>query len=861
MVYPPDEKEVAKLEKELKKKKSVYDRSRPPTLKGSIKFYENKKVGKKTIPIASINDAYSAYAIYPQSKPLIDASTLVKLEGTITIHSNPPTQTEGFVFVMPEVHAAVSGFEMMLRWLFPVYDTFALYGRPQRLVADSLDPRSLMFAMPTERRYGYLELLDVAGLISEPGSQGWNECEWRKRLKELTQRRMTAIAADGGSRRNSRRGSDRASIQSTPAVSWGAPPVNVPGTADGIPRIDSALAGQNAQGGLETPRYHQHHRSASDSFQNRSPMTRDAPPPLHPHATNLNQYDSARRIPYPPQDEIPDRTTGAPVPELQHLNLAPTPQPVSKPPGFSHAPGPAPPANKLAHSPELRRAKSRMSNGTLSQLAGAGGIAAQQGVAEYQRGIEQQRLQDEQQWKPQQQQGRGVHNTAILPGSHANPGLREGMVDLQRLSHEFAAPDYRAPEERSSFSATNIPSYYHRNNPNSNYPNLAQGYNPVGSRGPGLDAFPNQQVAAVAGYNYSGASRSSYESARSSYDAGTGANLRSIQRKPIPSSPAGNTEARAPLKRVKTNMSGSSSNYDEPPLTTPGLEAVAAAQGRPSYDRPSFERPRTGVMKTVGGNQDAPPRGSNDTPTIDFGPTIIYERNRLDKREISPMRQNPAYSAGPQQLQPRRTPEPQQNQGPRHAEWRPGMVSNATAVATRAMTPEGFVRERANAAKQPSQYAHQRRKLSNNNMRTNTPPQGRSDYFGTARNNTSQDLHQMQQQRPGSRGAGATLGNQEKELNARKRTEISRMTGAPLISLAGNANPQRNNGPQMQQGLLGSIDQRELEKRQMRMGVNEQQRAQAQQAQQRSGQQHGYGQQSSYGAYGQQGNQLYGQQQ
>lgn len=443
------------------------------------------------------------------------------------------------------------------------------------------------------------------------------------------------------------------------------------------------------------------------------------------------------------------------------------------------------------------------------------------------------------------------------------------MVDLKRLSYEFAAPDYRAPEERSSFSATNIPSYYHSNNPNSNYPNLAQGCNPEGPRGPGLDAFPNQQVAAVAGYNSSGAFRSSNESARSSYDAGTGANLRSIQRKLIPSFPARNTEARAPLNRVKTNMSGSSSNYDEPLLTTPDLEAVFAAQGQPSYDRSSFERPRTGVMKTVGCDQDAPPRRSNDTLTIDFGPTINYERSRLVKREISPMRQNPTYSAGPQQQQPRRTPEPQyrqgrQNQGLRHAEWRPGMVSNTAAVGTRAMTPEEFVRERANAASQPPHYAHQRQNPSNNNMRTNTPPQGpsgRSDYFGSARNNTSQDLHQQQQQRPGSRGAGATLGNQEKELNARERTEISRMTGAPLVSLAGNANLQRNNGPQMQQGLLGSIDKREMEKRQMRMGVNEQQRAQAQQAQQRSGQQHGYGQQSNYGTYGQQGNQLYGQQQ
>ena len=179
VITPPDEKEVQKLQKSLKKK-SAYDRV-IPTLKGNVKFYDTKRVTKKVQPIATINDAYSAYAIYPQSKPLIDQSTLVKVEGNITIHSTPETTTEGFVFVMPETHPAVSGFEMMLRWLFPLYDIFALYGRPNRLIADTRNTQSLMFALPQERRYGYLEILDVASLIHESGSQNWNEREWRLR--------------------------------------------------------------------------------------------------------------------------------------------------------------------------------------------------------------------------------------------------------------------------------------------------------------------------------------------------------------------------------------------------------------------------------------------------------------------------------------------------------------------------------------------------------------------------------------------------------------------------------------------------------------------------------------------------------
>ncbi|KAL9129280.1 MAG: hypothetical protein Q9217_002227 [Psora testacea] len=236
VITPPDEKEIQKQQKQTKKK-SAYERAAP--LRGKIQFFDTKKT-KKAMPIATINDAYSAYAIYPQSKPLIDQSTLIKVEGTITIHSTPNVTTEGFVFVMPEVHPAVTGFEMMLRYLFPLYDTFALYGRPTRLLADTLDSRSLMFALPQERRYGYLEILDVAGLIHEKGSQTWSEREWRKRLKDLTSARMTRMTANGRSRsrassyrdvRNSLPGGrnlryeDGASIKSTPSLQDAAPPI------------------------------------------------------------------------------------------------------------------------------------------------------------------------------------------------------------------------------------------------------------------------------------------------------------------------------------------------------------------------------------------------------------------------------------------------------------------------------------------------------------------------------------------------------------------------------------------------------------------------------------------------------------
>ncbi|CAD0038310.1 unnamed protein product [Aureobasidium pullulans] len=148
IISPPDEKEWAKYQKALKKR-DTYDR-KVEVPKGDIKFYETKRVTKKTRPIATIKDAFAAYAIYPH------------------------------------------GFEMMLRWLFPVWDVFALYGRPNRLIADSLDQRGLMFAMPRDRRYGYLDILDVSGLIHTKGSQTWSEQDWRREMKKLTSHRMNA---------------------------------------------------------------------------------------------------------------------------------------------------------------------------------------------------------------------------------------------------------------------------------------------------------------------------------------------------------------------------------------------------------------------------------------------------------------------------------------------------------------------------------------------------------------------------------------------------------------------------------------------------------------------------------------------
>jgi CCR4-NOT transcriptional complex subunit CAF120 len=392
VISPPDEKEFAKAQKLAKK--NPYDRIRMP--KGDVRFYDTRKVTKKTRPLATISDAYAAYAIYPQAKPLIDQSTLVKLEGLITQHTKPEKTTEGFVFVMPEVHPAVSGFEMMLRWLFPVFDTFALYGRPTRLVADVIDQRGLMFAMPRDRRYGFLDTLDVSGLIHTKGSQNWSERQWRNEMKKLTSARMTAMME--GSPRPSEQLSQRRATTSRQSL----PPNRMslrfeenvthssPGSRSGSPA--GAFRGPTSDrtdSGPHTSAGGPHKRSASDVYAYRKRATDtpsrlsqeigrdgdDIAPRPPPHGMNS---DSAISDTYSPESMSPITADGrmsvygsyeqaAQQSVHRQSNM---PLPVVSPPAFAHAPSDRPVGN-LNHASDLRRAHAAVDEDTLYQMQDA----------------------------------------------------------------------------------------------------------------------------------------------------------------------------------------------------------------------------------------------------------------------------------------------------------------------------------------------------------------------------------------------------------------------------------------------------------------------------------------------------------
>lgn len=651
VITPPDEKEVQRLQKQINKKKSAYDRSRPPLLKGDIKFYDSKKT-KKMKPIATISDAYSAFALYPQSKPLIDASTLVKVEGSIIIHSNPPTTSEGFVFVMPEVHPAVTGFEMMLRWLFPVFDTFGLYGRPGRLIADIQDPRSLMFAMPKHRRYGYLEILDVTGLILEQGSENWKEGEWRKKMKELTGKRMAAIEAGSqvNSRYSSRRSTrnsfgpsrtriqfdDAASVRSSPSVPWSNGP-DAPANG-AMPRTDSAPA---TAGVFSPPRSQPmaHQRSVSethglDRYQQDAPGydgQYDVAPPPPPHVVGFasGREGSSLRyrsdIPSTPERVSSEDEQGAratPVRELQDLQTVASPEPVAMPPAFAHAPG-SMPISKPYHSPELRRENSRMSSTTLDQLAGAGGVAAGQYSLPgdgYGPGEEERR----QQYSEGSGQ-RGVLSDASANEYSANHNLREGLVTNSKARYSFEEPcpltppndetksdqpPQQFPYDTSHKLPSTIPHFSSVRDENSSRPAIT-------SQDSTTQHHHVPQTSLDSTYSTSSESRN-----RSSYSA--------VTRKPVPNR---NPVVEAPsssdnlmdsdgssrhivdettFDTVKNNdqglnlgantqiyrqNSGISSNYDDSASTN----SPDYASTRRSVDtQKSVEKPRAGVMKTVG---------------------------------------------------------------------------------------------------------------------------------------------------------------------------------------------------------------------------------------------------------------------
>jgi CCR4-NOT transcriptional complex subunit CAF120 len=855
VVSPPDQKEYAKLQK-TQKKANVYER--PTVLKGDIKFYDSKKVKKNTKPIATVKDAYSCYAIYPQSKPLIDQSTLVKIEGKITVHSSPESTTEGFVFVMPESRPAITGFEIMLQYLFPVFDTFNLYGRPNKLVADVLDTRGLMFAMPPNRRYGWLEIWDVVGLINTDGSSTWSERQWRKQLKDLTSLRMQAQLGDvdvngarpsrrntvsrGGfasSRASSLRFDDNGSVRSSPSTRQSSPAraarfdfdTSGPrrsGTAPPVP-----LSSSRHQRSVSEANGHSKYQAAPPRFGPGHDSDGDLPPapPAHGVYNTQPQYREGSDSDESPSHEPRD------LPQMPIAPSAPPRGPVDAPPALAHGPYQQPPIRPTLASG--MKPNANVDPATLQQMADASNGSFPSGVAAAGAAAA---------WRSQesiQSRRSGDYNT------YGDNGQQMYL----------SAPSRPPPTDRNSGSRlATIPA-----SPYVEHAEFVQPsgmYQPMAPPVPEHAQLPEQEPSQELPY-------------RPHSGSGSG----QVQRKPVPGRfPSASQEDDARSTTSSSNLdslrndivdpealdalmyqqamlnrqpSASSSVYeDDARSATPDYASEASEEIQPrQLPSRSADRPRSGILRIAGDpnvkiksdlegeaytashNQPV----SNDVPAFDFGPTyaLPLEAKRpgtsgtmtqeMHDGSFSRSRENLAMTPNEQKRQSyisgRTTPNTALHMrngsgspnvsDSRSVAWHPVTTSSHQQTDRQTLDPEEWVKHRASQQPQNFVYGHGR-----TNSHTPPPLGGRQrsgDWAHLPRTPDSLAGNgrppSRPLSRPQSRGAEALLEQRSTSLSAYEQEQAARLTNTTLLTgVTGHKKRQPS------QGLTGYIDYREKEK-------------------------------------------------
>lgn len=155
---------------------------------GFIYFYENEKMSKKLL-MAKITSISSVYALYPRNYTIIDKSTLIKLDGAIQFDQKESSKSCS-IFLMPEQHTSVPGYDTLIRFLIPLMDSFNLYGRPTRLNADKTDIDSLLFGLPVLPKVHYLEVDDLLPMADNLGSIDWDQNEWNANIKKFLKSKL-----------------------------------------------------------------------------------------------------------------------------------------------------------------------------------------------------------------------------------------------------------------------------------------------------------------------------------------------------------------------------------------------------------------------------------------------------------------------------------------------------------------------------------------------------------------------------------------------------------------------------------------------------------------------------------------------
>jgi len=304
-----------------------------------------------------------------------------------------------------------------------------------------------------------------------------------------------------------------------------------------------------------------------------------------------------------------------------------------------------------------------------------------------------------------------------------------------------------------------------------------------------------------------------------------------------------------PSSHRQTSGKGAADSHFNDASSTDSPDYASTRKSSETQD--SVERPRAGVLKTIGDGSSSSgtgfvnsPKSEFDIPEVNFGPTLNYGAATIPRdkapgphssRPFSPTAGRKSPGPGPGLSHHRQESDDTLR---RAVPWQPGAASGAPSN-DHTVSPEQFVQQRVAAAAAPL-YSHQRNPSANtlNELRSGTPtsPNKRPGSHGrTHSRHNSADL--LQSGRPASQGTMAALsgGEVSSHLSAREQEHVARITGSPLIAMAGNKGPGPSKG-----SLLDTLQAREREKMQMRQGyggntvaqaIDQRQREQSQQAQ------------------------------
>lgn len=312
--------------------------------------------------------------------------------------------------------------------------------------------------------------------------------------------------------------------------------------------------------------------------------------------------------------------------------------------------------------------------------------------------------------------------------------------------------------------------------------------------------------------------------------------------------------------------------YDDESTASPDYASTRRST-ETRRSKPSMDRPRAGVLKTVGTvepekkevfvgdmsyKSEGPTQQVNpDIPIVDFGPTFGprspsrpntsgtmtqegHESSKTSERFSSSPRlgspnPKPSQDSGvlsfagrpsePYERAPsrnlttpefgHRTPSAGSDQDHRRSvAWQPGAtVGGGSPGSRQSITPEQFVQQRASTSRATPVYAHGPKPSSS------TPPPASKFVSGEVppqqhvrKASYARDL----QSSPHGRVTpnGTNQGDYSANLSAREQEHVARATGSPLINMAGKSGKQAPQGG----GLVGAIEAREQEKKDIRQG-------------------------------------------